>query len=103
MTRANLIARGIVQGVGFRWTVSDVAQRFELNGLVRNLQDGSVQIFLDGPKEKILEFIKTIKVHRGVLDGLHPRVSEVHVVFEGEMEFQEPWRLYSGFEIDSNH
>jgi acylphosphatase len=103
MTRANLTAWGVVQGVGFRWTVSDTAQSLGLSGLVRNLRDGSVQIFLDGSREKILEFIKVIKVHKGVLDGLHPRVSEVHVVFEDDVEFQEPWRSYSGFEIDSSH
>jgi acylphosphatase len=102
MVRASLIAKGVVQGVGFRWTVADTAQSLALEGLVRNLHDGSVQIFLEGPREMISEFISMIKAHRGVLNGLHPRVDELSIAFEGEGGFQEPWRTYSGFEIDSS-
>jgi acylphosphatase len=102
MVRASLIARGKVQGVGFRWTVADAAQGLELNGLVRNLNDGTVQIFLDGPREKITEFVNSIRTHEGVLNGLHPRVDELSIAFEGEKGYQKPWRTYTGFEIDSS-
>lgn len=103
MVKAILIAEGKVQGVGFRWTVSETAQSLELSGLVRNLHDGRVQIFLDGSMERISEFISIIKTHEGVLTGLHPRVDKLSVTFEGENGFQNAWRPYSGFEIDSSY
>ena len=41
--------RGIVQGVGFRYATQRVAGRLGLTGWVRNGQDGSVEVFAQGP------------------------------------------------------
>ena len=38
----------MVQGVGFRWFVRDVARRNSVSGWVRNLGDGSVEIVASG-------------------------------------------------------
>lgn len=100
MVKACAFAEGRVQGVGFRWTVADTARSLGLRGLVRNLRDGRVQIFLEGPEDAITEFSETIKTREGALKGFYPRVDRLTISFEGEDGYQEAWRSYSDFEID---
>ena len=45
--------RGRVQGVGFRWWTSRVAQRESLVGAVRNERDGSVVVEAWGAPEQL--------------------------------------------------
>ena len=40
---------GHVQGVGFRYTVKNIAQRHDVRGYVRNLADGRVELVMEGP------------------------------------------------------
>ncbi len=47
---------GRVQGVGFRWFVSDAAARERLAGYVRNLPDGSVEAVAEGEPEALSRF-----------------------------------------------
>ena len=49
-----LIARGRVQGVGFRWYVQRIALRNGLCGYVQNRADGSVYILAQG-EPRLLE------------------------------------------------
>ena len=43
------VVRGRVQGVGFRWFVLREANGLDLEGFVRNLPDGSVEVLARGP------------------------------------------------------
>jgi acylphosphatase len=43
------VVAGRVQGVGFRWFVARHAQALGLDGVARNLADGSVEIVAAGP------------------------------------------------------
>lgn len=52
---------GRVQGVGFRYTVLQVARGFEVAGFVRNLSDGRVLLEVEGSPGEIDEFIGAIK------------------------------------------
>ena len=56
---------GRVQGVGFRVAARQYAIQLDLKGTARNLEDGNVEIFIQGPKEKLEEFIKLLKEHFG--------------------------------------
>ena len=47
---------GHVQGVGFRYTAKTVAAGFEVNGIVRNLPDGRVELIAEGPREELEAF-----------------------------------------------
>lgn len=52
---------GRVQGVGFRYFVNYTANSFDLTGWVKNCEDGSVQIEIQGKEKSISSFIETIK------------------------------------------
>ena len=39
---------GRVQGVGFGWTVKDLAREFDVAGTVKNLPDGRVEVVAQG-------------------------------------------------------
>ena len=40
---------GRVQGVGFRYTVKNIAIQYNVAGYVRNLRDGRVELVMEGP------------------------------------------------------
>lgn len=44
---------GIVQGVGFRYFVLDVAERLHLTGYTQNLRDGRVEVYAIGLPEQL--------------------------------------------------
>ncbi|WP_172197351.1 MULTISPECIES: acylphosphatase [unclassified Niveibacterium] len=49
----HLLITGVVQGVGYRWSMVQVAERLEIAGWVRNRRDGSVEAFVRGRPEAI--------------------------------------------------
>ncbi len=51
---------GRVQGVGFRYTVKQIAQSYEVIGWVRNLPDGRVELQAGGNAEEVEKFFQTI-------------------------------------------
>ncbi len=48
MIAKRVVIRGRVQGVGFRFSIADVARDCGVVGWVRNRRDGSVEAFLQG-------------------------------------------------------
>jgi acylphosphatase len=55
--RAHVYYGGKVQGVGFRFTAESIAHRVGVQGFVKNLPDGRVEIVCEGPKERIDSFL----------------------------------------------
>ena len=51
---------GNVQGVGFRWSVRNVAKGFDVIGSVRNLRDGRVELQASGDEEEVRAFLEAI-------------------------------------------
>ena len=51
--RATVIARGRVQGVGFRYYTGEAAAHYRVTGWVQNLPDGSVQACFEGEEENV--------------------------------------------------
>ena len=53
---------GHVQGVGFRFTTLDIADRFPgITGFVRNLADGRVEVVAEGAEERVNAFIAAVE------------------------------------------
>lgn len=59
--RCTAYFQGRVQGVGFRYTVQNLAMRYNVCGFVRNLPDGRVELILEGPDQEIDQLIEALK------------------------------------------
>lgn len=57
--------RGHVQGVGFRYTVSNLALQYDVKGYVRNLADGTVEVVMEGPESDMDDFVGSIREKMG--------------------------------------
>lgn len=60
--RVKIRVYGIVQGVFFRASTRDFAQKLGLRGTVRNVLDGSVEIIAEGDEEilkKLISYART--------------------------------------------
>ena len=57
----HIIFVGRVQGVGFRFTAFNAANRHQLTGFVRNLPDGAVEMLTQGPAQAVDDCIRDIK------------------------------------------
>ena len=100
LVKARLIVKGNVQGVGYRVLVKLFARRLRVSGLVRNLDDGSVEVFVDGSGQGIRSLLEAMEVKGRPEDPLSLHVDGVDVYWEGEPGYTEAWRGYSGFELD---
>lgn len=86
MKRYHIIFRGRVQGVGFRFQTKMLADSLKLTGSVKNMDDGSVEVYIQGSKESILDFFKEIEnLKFAVIDSKD--INEVSLV-EDETDFQ---------------
>lgn len=61
MIRYYIVVEGRVQGVGFRFFTINIASKYNLTGSVRNMDNGMVEIEVQGEKNTIHKFISEIK------------------------------------------
>lgn len=52
---------GRVQGVGFRYTLRQIANGFDVTGTVRNLPDGRVELCVSGDAREVADFFIAIR------------------------------------------
>ena len=69
-----ILVSGRVQGVGFRYYIAINARELQINGYARNLYNGDVEIYGEGRKEFLEEFVKRAK-----LGPSHAFVDKAHV------------------------
>lgn len=60
-TAKHIIFKGHVQGVGFRYTTHNIARRYDVSGSIRNLPDGTVEMFVQGPGQDVDNCIADIQ------------------------------------------
>ncbi len=100
MTRARLIVKGIVQGVGFRPFVHRIATSNNLVGFVRNLGDAGVEIVVEGPQQSLVRFVNQLKTEPPPTSAIYG-IDETHSPETGEFsEFRilrsDNARLHAG-------
>jgi len=61
MMRITACARGRVQGVRYRYFVTDCARDTGVSGFVENMPDGSVTIVAEGSEYALDKFVKILK------------------------------------------
>jgi acylphosphatase len=82
MKKANrLYIEGTVQGVFFRQFIKENAERQNLRGFVRNLEDGRVEVFIEGDNDSVDKMIELCK------NG--PKHSQIRNVEIKEEKFQD--------------
>lgn len=65
MPRYNIIVSGRVQGVGFRYFVQALANKLDLKGWVKNLDNGNVQMELQTKEDNLDLIIDKLKKGNG--------------------------------------
>ena len=60
MIRKHIYYSGRVQGVGFRYTAARIAANYSVNGFVRNMMDGRVEIVVEGEKSEAQAFLDAV-------------------------------------------
>ncbi|HYF02684.1 MAG TPA: acylphosphatase [Patescibacteria group bacterium] len=61
LSRAEIIVKGKVQGVGFRRFVEKEAERIDVQGFTENLDDGNVRIVAEGFKSQLADLLKSVE------------------------------------------
>jgi acylphosphatase len=89
MIARKFIVSGVVQGVGFRYFAQRSAARHQVTGYVKNLEDGSVEAFVQGGEKQVLGF------RDDIVAG--PRYSMVDSIEETVLE---PDKAFSSFRIE---
>ncbi|MCA9149692.1 MAG: acylphosphatase [Planctomycetales bacterium] len=61
LIRKVVFFQGHVQGVGFRYTTQRIAKQFPVTGYVRNLNDGSVELLVEGQAADVDGLIREVQ------------------------------------------
>ena len=65
LVRYDLLIQGRVQGVGFRWFASRKARQLGITGWIRNLEDGSVEMEVQGEPERVERLLVLLQEGNG--------------------------------------
>jgi len=88
ISRAEILANGLVQGVGFRYYVVRNAQKLGLKGYTQNLYSGEVLTVAEGPKHLLEELYNIIKIGPAYAD-----------VKNASVKWSDPKNEFTKFEI----
>jgi acylphosphatase len=76
-----LYIKGIVQGIFYRNFIKENAEKLNIKGFVRNLEDGRVEVFLEGDSDAVNKMTELCK------QG--PKTSKIENVEIKEERFQD--------------
>jgi len=81
-----LYITGTVQGVFFRLFIKENAERYDVKGFVRNLEDGRVEVFIEGNTDNVNKMIELCK--KGPKHSQIRKVELKDERFQGFKEFK---------------
>jgi acylphosphatase len=87
--RAHVFVSGTVQGVYYRASTRDAAKERNLDGWVRNLDDGRVEAVFEGPRDDVEELVEWC--HTGSSAASVEAVDVTYDDPEGEDGFRIRW------------
>ena len=100
MVRVLFIVKGNVQGVGYRSFVKQVANALGVKGMVRNQDDGSVEVYAESSKETLEGLKKRITLKGKIDDVFSSRVESIQEFSENDGSFNPPKNAFQRFSID---
>jgi len=100
MTRVKIIVNGRVQDVGYRTIVKQIARGFGIKGLVRNTENGSVEIFCETDRKTLEEFKKMIDMNSPPEDLFGVNVESIVSYTEDDENYVNPPEKFEYFHID---
>ena len=83
MLRQTCYFLGRVQGVGFRYTVQNLALQYNVRGYVKNLADGRVELVMEGPAGEMQSLVEDVKQK---MNGYIKRVDQSTAPATGEFK-----------------
>ena len=81
-----MLARGEVQGVGFRYHARAQALHLGVAGYARNRPDGSVELEIEGPEASVARMLRWL--HTGPRYAVVTALEVSDITTQGEQEFQ---------------
>ncbi|NNV06548.1 acylphosphatase [Geobacillus sp. C56-T2] len=91
MKRVHVIAEGRVQGVGFRYFVQHEALKRQLTGWVKNNDDGTVEMEVQGNESALQLFLETIEA-----GTMFAKVTRLHIAPRDVRPDEKPFRIMYG-------
>jgi len=86
--RLQVLFSGRVQGIGFRYTVKQMALGYEVTGWVKNLADGRVELLAEGARDELEAFQVAI-----------PEAGLRRFIRETQSEWSDGTGEFQGFKI----
>ena len=83
MLRQTCYFSGRVQGVGFRYTVQNLALQYNVRGYVRNMADGRVELVMEGPEPEMDHLLDNLKSR---MSGFIKKIVVDHAPATGEFQ-----------------
>jgi len=89
--KVRMIAHGVVQGVGYRYLVWKAAKRHGITGSVRNVSNGSVEIFAEGDEKSLKSFEEEIQAN----EKYGPQVMKIEKCYDADFSegFEKPGKF----------
>lgn len=101
MTRWRLIVSGRVQTAGYRAMVKNIALGLQIKGVVRNLDDGTVDIYCEASQDAFDKFREGINLKSEPSNLFMPSVEKIEVHEEGTENYgAPPDEMFKTFRVD---
>ncbi|HIK01005.1 TPA: acylphosphatase [archaeon] len=95
-----IVLNGVVQGVGCRSLVRGVAKKMNVGGCVRNMENGSVEVYVEAAADKFVENL--VAEIKRTTENTMVDIMNVKIYNEDQNEFysSKPPKDYSEFRIE---